>query len=241
MKRLKKQLFLFSSVLTVLLLTTVACDAGILSVDVDIVGVNTETQEEMKHQIQVPLDSKEFSSEDNRFGNSQTMWELEDLDVSGNIDPEVTLAYALSNNTNVPLAFIMSVTVPISPAFVNGTRHGGSTGGAVLDTGQPVSISTVAGKPLYSGEIDGSTVLSLYPDPNSFVGVGAATIPAISSGIPGFTNPSGPALASIGITNEFILGPGDTVVLGSNFAVVPEPGGIILVLLACSAFVCLRR
>jgi len=238
MMRHTTKLLLGCCLLALFLFAATASHAAII---IDIVGINTETEAEMKTKVDVPLgESKEFVFEDYRFGNSETMWQVQDLDVSGNIDPEVTLAYALTNNASVPVAFTINVTVPIAPPLLGGTLHGGSVGGAVLDTGQPVSISTVSGKPLYSGEIDGSTVLALYPDPTSFTGNSIATIPGISSGLPGPTNPSGPALATIGITNQFILGPGDTLTLGNNFVVVPEPATVLL-MLACSGLILRSR
>ena len=68
----------------------------------------------------------------------------------------------------MPLLFSVSVTLPIAPIGPL-TLHGGSMGATLTDANNNGSstVSTAGGLPLYRGQIDGATVLSIYPDPYS--------------------------------------------------------------------------
>ena len=144
-----------------------------------------------------------------------TNWNLTDLDVSGNVDPFTSLNFAVTNNAAVTLLFTVSVTLPIVPQLP-ATLHGGSTGGTLTDSNfnGSATVATSGGIPYYQGQIDGATVLSIYPDPYSlsvaFPGQ-TVNVPAQNPGLPGPTLPSGPALSTIGIINRFTLTPGDIV------------------------------
>jgi hypothetical protein len=167
-----------------------------------------------------------------------TEWSLTDLDVTGNVDPFTSLNYAVTNNAAVPLLFTVSVTLPIVPEGPL-TLHGGSMGATLTDSNfnGSASVSTFAGVPLYRGQIDGVTVLSIYPDPYSlsvaFAGQ-TVNVPALSPGLPGPTLPSGPATATISIINQFLLSPGDMFSGNSFFVIVGVPEPSTLALLALS-------
>lgn len=152
----------------------------------------------------------------------------------GNVDPFTNLAFNVTNIALVPVGFTVSVLLPIAP-IPGATLHGGSTGGSTTDANNSGTggLSTLAGIPYYAGQIDGATVLPIYPDPTSFTFFFAGqtvTIPALNPGLPGPTLPSGPALASIGIVHRFLLSPGDTAAGTSFFIVepIPEPSSIVL-------------
>jgi hypothetical protein len=206
---------------------------------VTIAGVNPETQQGRTARWDVDVQSDgSFALSD--ASSQGANWTLTDLDVSGNVDPFTSLNYAVTNNAAVPLLFTMSVTLPISPQGPS-TLHGGSFGATLTDANNngSATVSTAGGLPLYRGQIDGTTVLSIYPDPYSlsttFAGQ-SINVPAMNVGLPGPTLPSGAAASTITIINQFMLSPGD-IFSGNSFFVieaVPEPGTLALAA-ACSS------
>lgn len=201
---------------------------------VSVVGVNpNDPAQEQSTKFEVPIQS------DNSFSlregeSSGALWSVENLGVVGNADPFTSLNYAVTNNAGVPLLFTVSVTLPIVPEGPL-TLHGGSMAGALTDANfsGSASVSTSGGIPFYRGQIDGATVLSIYPDPTVFTvnfGGGTVNVPALNPGLPGPTLPSGPATSTIGIINQFVLSPGDQFSGNSFFVVVgvPEPSTLVL-------------
>jgi hypothetical protein len=165
-----------------------------------------------------------------------TGWSLTDLDVSGNSDPFTSVNYAITNSAAVTLTFTVSVTTPIS-AQGPLTLHGGSMGATLTDANNngSATVGTSPGVPLYQGQIDGATVLGIYPDPYSLSTVFAGQsiqVPALNPGLPGPTLPSGAAVNTIGIVNQFTLSPGDIYSGNSFFVVVSVPEPSTLALLA---------
>jgi hypothetical protein len=174
-----------------------------------------------------------------------TGWTLTDLAVVGNIDPFASLNFAVTNNAAITLQFSVSVTVPVAPQGPL-TLHGGSFAASLVDSNAAGSatVSTATGIPLYQGQIDGATVLSIYPDPYSLtIPFGAGNVPALNPGLPGPTLPSGPATTTIGIINTFRLSPGDSLA-GVSFLLVvavPEPSTMAMVALGVMTFSTWRR
>lgn len=174
-----------------------------------------------------------------------TGWTLTDLSAVGNIDPFASLNFAVTNNAAVTLQFTVSVTVPVAPQGPL-TLHGGSFAASLVDSNAAggATVSTATGIPLYQGQIDGGTVLSIYPDPYSLaIPFGAANVPALNPGLPGPTLPSGPATTTIGIVNTFTLSPGDSLA-GVSFLLVvavPEPTTMAMVALGVMTFSTWRR
>jgi hypothetical protein len=162
------------------------------------------------------------------------LWSLTNLSVSGNVDPFTSLNYAITNNAAVTLLFTVSVTLPISP-LSPATVHGGSMGASLTDSNNNglATVATSGGIPFYGGQVDGATVLSIYPHVFSqsvaFAGQ-TVNVPALNPGLPGPTLPGGPALSTIGIVNRFTLTAGDMLSGNSFFVVeaVPEPSTFAL-------------
>lgn len=190
---------------------------------------------------------------DNTFSLSHTnrepqagLWALTDLSASGNIDPFTNLNWAVTNNAAVPLVFSVSVTLPIAPQGP-ATLHGGSTGATLTDANfnGAGSVSTFGGTPFYQGQIDGVTVLPIYPAlfTHAITFAGQSTGFSANVGLPGPTLPSGPALLSIGIINTFTLSAGDSLSGNSFFVVVPvpEPSTMAMVALSVMTFSTWRR
>jgi hypothetical protein len=213
---------------------------------VSVTGVNPQTQQGRTAEFRVAVESDgDFALVDAM--SPGTNWTLTDLDVSGNVDPFTSLNYAVTNNAAVPLLFTMSVTLPISPQGPT-TLHGGSFGATLTDANNngSATVSTAGGLPLYRGQIDGATVLSIYPDPYSlsvaFAGQ-SINVPAMNVGLPGPTLPSGPAASTIGIINQFMLSPGDIFSANSFFVIeaVPEPSTLALAAAASSLALLVAR
>lgn len=235
--------------LTLTLAHTAAADRMSLptgDVTVTVTGVNPQTQQgrTARFDVDVQSDGSFQLSDANSPGEN---WTLNDLDVSGNVDPFTNLNYAVTNNGAATLLFTVSVTLPISSQGPT-TLHGGSMGATLTDANfnGVATVATSAGVPLYRGQIDGATVLSIYPDPYSqsvaFAGQ-SVNVPALNPGLPGPTLPSGPATSTIGIINQFTLTAGDTFSGNSFFVVeaVPEPNTLGLAAAAVSALLFARR
>jgi hypothetical protein len=213
---------------------------------ITVTGVNPDTMQGRSAEFKADVNSD--GSFDLRNQTSEgTDWSLTRLEVGGNVDPFTNLNFAVTNNAAVPLLFTVSVTLPIVPQLP-ATLHGGSTGGTLTDANfnGSATVATSGGLPYYQGQIDGATVLSIYPDPYSlsvaFPGQ-SINVPAVNAGLPGPTLPSGGASTTIGIINRFTLTPGDTF-SGSSFFVVlavPEPSTLVLLVMACALAAGRRR
>jgi hypothetical protein len=213
---------------------------------VTVTGVNPETQ------IGRTVEFKATVAANGSFGLSDATspgvgWSLTDLDVSGNVDPFTSVNYAITNHAAATLTFTVSVTAPISPQAPL-TLHGGSMGATLTDANfdGSATAATSPGIPLYRGQIDGVTVLSIYPDPYSvsatFAGQ-SVPVPTQNPGLPGPTLPSGPALSTIGIINQFTLTPGDMFSGNSFFVIeaVPEPSTLVLLAMSFTTLAGCRR
>jgi PEP-CTERM motif len=220
-----------------LLFCGLSANAGTIvegNVTINISAIAEELEMQASDQINIPVVA-DGSFHMTEVATSSDLWSG-DIGAWGNVDPFTNLAFHVTNILAVPVVFTVSVTIPIAP-LGPGTLHGGSTGGTTTDSnGNGVGgLSTVPGLPYYAGQIDGATVLSIYPDPTAFTFIFAGqtiTIPALNPGLPGPTIPSGPALATIGIEHKFILSPGDSAAGTSFFTIepniVPEPSSIVL-------------
>lgn len=214
---------------------------------VTVTGIDPATNEGRTVEFMADVNSEDGSFELRNQTSEGTNWSLTRLDVSGNVDPFTNLNFAVTNNAGVTLLFTVSATLPISPQLP-ATLHGGSTGGTLNDSNFNglATVATSGGIPYYQGQIDGATVLSVYPDPYSlsvtFPGQ-TVNVPAQNPGLPGPTLPSGPALSTIGIINRFTLTPGDSFSGNSFFVVVavPEPSTLVLLAIACGAVAGRRR
>lgn len=167
-----------------------------------------------------------------------------------NPDPSVSNNFALTNGTASTQTYIVTVSLPVS-ALSAPILVGGSLGGSLTDSGVGDGSATLGTAPsvaLYTAQIDGSGVATLYPDPTSFsvsTPFGTTTIPATSFGAPIPSQLLNQGVAStIGISLEFTLSPGDSASFTSVFAlaqVVPEPGSALLLLAAGALLVSARR
>jgi hypothetical protein len=219
------------------------------SVVVTVKGVDAATPDQLGRtaEFKIPVQDDNGRFELSNATSPGTGWSLTDLDVSGNVDPFTSLNYSITNNAAVTLLFTVSVTLPVVPQGP-ATVHGGSMGATLTDANfdGSATVATSGGLPLYQGQIDGATVLSIYPDPYSlsvpFAGA-SVNVPALNPGLPGPTLPSGPALSTIGIINRFTLSPGDIFAGNSFFIIeaVPEPNTLVLLGLCVFGFAGRRR
>ncbi len=166
-------------------------------------------------------------------------------DIIGKADPFVSANITFRNTMPTSQIYTVIVTQPIFPPILPSTLIGGSTGGSLTDTNNDGSgfLKTALGAPLYTGRLDGTGVLPIYPDPTTFSIIFAGqtvTIPAQNPGLPGPTIPSIGVTGSISIMHQFELSPGDSVGFTSFFvAEVPEPAAAVL--LAFGSLAMLRR
>jgi len=218
--------------------------AGVVILGPDVqVEVGIEGNTTILHpQINDPVVASITTTNENQFdldGQMSTAdWDLT-WDMTVDIDPFVNGVFGLTNNTGVTQTFILNVTLPILPVAPS-SLMGGSVGGSVTDANfdGTATVANSGGTALFTGEIDGSGVLSIIGSPFSFSAPfagGTANIPATNVGLPGPTIPGPAAAATIGINHKFTLTPGDTVALTSFFIVEPIPEPASLGLLACGA------
>jgi hypothetical protein len=159
-------------------------------------------------------------------------------------DPFVTNNISIINPTAFTQTYTITVSIPI-PAFAYDATIGSSVGVTVTDTvGGSVSASSLSPEGIYSGQVNGVTILSLLPDPTSVScgSLGCSNTASDNSGVPQL--PAGPGVAtSIGLQLKFTLSAFDQVGITSRFEIidVPEPMSAALLGLGLFGFAMARR
>lgn len=184
-------------------------------------------------------------------GNS-TWWGEEDvspqlhvkwhLDVD--LDPGISGPITITNNFGVPTTFTASLTLPIFSPIAPGAPMLGSSTISVNDGNFNASatLSAPAGSALYHATIDSVDQQLLFAAPYSLsVSTPGATAGDTASFIGTTTLP---LTSQLGITNSFVLTPGDIATVNSSFFVgtnVPEPAAFVLGCLAVGSLAFRRK
>jgi hypothetical protein len=188
---------------------------------------------------------------------SQSFWQLNDVNGPGpnglwndpgnvvridgfssvlDTDPFVLNNLTVTNISGVDQTFTVTVFLPISPGFAYNQIIDSSIGITLTDSittlgGDGASISSVGPDGIYSGQINGSTALTLFPHLTTIScssnGCSTSSSDPLNSQ---FDGPAGPGVAtSIAIVLHFTLGAGDSAGITSRFEIVPEPTTLALV------------
>jgi hypothetical protein len=169
-------------------------------------------------------------SESNPWGGAGVGIQFTQLEAELKEDPFVTNSVTIINPTPITQTYTITVTLPITiplGGFPYNATIASSIGVTVTNTtGASVSASSVSPDGIYSGQVNGVTVLTLLPHPNTVTcaGSGCSTTVSDNTALPQL--PSGPGTAtSIGIRLRFTLSSLDQVAITSRFEIinVPEP------------------
>ncbi len=176
-------------------------------------------------------------------------WSLS-WDATADVDPFVNGYFAIQNSSAITQTYVLTVTLPITPAVTPSSLIGGSIGITVTDTnGNGVATVTNVGTGyVFNGQSDATTALQLL---GGSVGgfslsapfAGGSNTASVNVGLPGGSLSGPAALSSISIQHVFTLTPGDAVGLTSFYLVnaVPEPGTVLLVLTGALGLALLGR
>jgi hypothetical protein len=137
------------------------------------------------------------------------------------------------------LIFQITLTLPVAQASLPATFSGNMSMTLSTTAGGQGVVNTV-NSPLWMGMINGATAASLYPN-GFFLNAGpqsnASTAPGQNTGLFPYNNP----INTIGISFLFELTPGDTMTFTDNFAFIPGPGAMGVLMLGGIGGVSRRR
>lgn len=152
-------------------------------------------------------------------------WDLNASDDISSGQLLVTNGFTVENLSDQVLDFELTVTLPVAQALTF-TDYFGSIGLGI--SGVDGELASIGG-PVWSGLLDGATVVSAFEDPYSlaFAGVGSA-----DDNVSGLTGSNGGVNDSIGIRLAFSLTPGEQLGTTGSFAVIPGPAGLGLLAVA---------
>lgn len=178
-----------------------------------------------------------FSNSFPTIGAGGSIWTASGVSLSGDIDPEVSLSFSVTNNAANDAIFTFQTGLPTG-AITPDTLVSGTFSGSIEDTGGDPG-ATLTDNGIFLGQIDGGTVLSLSDAPSYTAGAGATTNFGPISGGP---IPGGPVAATLGLVQSFIVSAGDTATFDATFTVVQVPEPASLGLLALGGLgACVRR
>ncbi len=149
-------------------------------------------------------------------------------------DPFVTNNVTFLNPTGITQTFTVTITLPIPGGFGYDATIASSIGVTVTDsTNGTATASSTPGQGIYSGQVNGVTILTLMPHLTTVgcaSGVGCTGTGSDNTALGQL--PAGPGTAnSIGIVLKFTLTPFDQIAITSRFEIidaVPEPGAAAL-------------
>jgi hypothetical protein len=153
-------------------------------------------------------------------------------------DPIIYNNILVQNTTGVNQIYTIDISLPTT--FTAPNQFRGSVHTSIIGTS--ATISTVGGFPIYSAQIDFSTVRTLQNNPFSL------STPQDAGGASasfGYDLNNIPVTSSMGIQLRFQLTPGATAAIISDFQIepIPEPGTLTLALLGATILMwrCKRR
>jgi hypothetical protein len=233
----------FASSVVAVAFTAVATQAGIVPPDLNVnvqVNGNQSFNGDASGQPTGTPTTGEYVGQQDMGG-----WVL-DWDLLGSTNPFITGTVAMTNQSAVPVTYLVDITLPIAPALAAPTLIGGSIQGGLTVDDTAGELSS-AGDSIYRALIDGSEVgepAKLFDDPTTTGLSGPFTSPTLGSESFGAPIPSAPGPAvtsSIGIRFEFTLTPGDRATFTASFVVIPTPGAAGLFAIAGLATMRRRR
>jgi hypothetical protein len=172
------------------------------------------------------VDAQGAVSESNQWGRSRGI-EITRFDAELKADPFVTNNISFINPTPLTQTYTITIALTI-PAYSYDATIASSIGVSVTDATGGAAVSSVAGQGIYSGQVNGSTILTLMPHSTviSCATTGCSTSLADNTALPQLAATPGVA-TTIGIQLKFTLTPFDQVAITSRFEIidaVPEPG-----------------
>ncbi len=171
-----------------------------------------------------------------------------DWSITVNPDPFVTGNFTLTNLSTFTQTFVLTVSLPVTPALPGPNVMGGYFGDLTytdFNNSGAVTVSTIGLNPFYSARIDGSEVVPLGSFTATASG-GPGVVGTVSQHNFGTPIPSDPAPAvnsSIAFQIRFSLTGQDRVQFPAYFEVrpVPEPSSALLIGLGLLGFVAARK
>lgn len=174
----------------------------------------------------------------------QPIVSIDTASVSGDADPFIDLDFAVTNTTGFEAEIVVTAFVPLSAVFGPGLLVDASSSISVMDASNSgFLLGPIPGTAMFEGTIDGAIVQTFFDADTT------SPVSQPSGGLDGaglFTLPMGDVLhadlvadASIGITSNFRLGPGDQAQFSGFFSVVPvipEPSTISLLVVLGSCY-----
>lgn len=192
-------------------------------------GTSTQEGDVVEWQM---TDAQGVVSDENTWGGTGTGVILTGLEALLKEDPFVTNTVGLINPLPFAQTFTITVTLPI-PAFAYNATVNSSIGVTVTDANGngTASVSSVSPDGIYSGQVDGSTILTLMAHSTtvSCASAGCSTTVSDNAGLP--LLPAVPGVAnSIALKLRFRLSAFDQVGITSRFEIVnvPEPTPLML-------------
>ena len=192
------------------------------------------------------VDNQGVVSASNPWGNQNTGIRITRFDAELKEDPFVTNNITFLNPTAATQTFTVTITLPIAPFSYDATVAS-SIGVTVTDSfGGSVTASSVSPQGIYSGQVNGVTILTLMPHPTSVscaTGTGCTQTATDNSALGQL--PAGPGVAnSIGIQLKFTLTAFDQIAVTSRFEIidaVPEPSAAALLGIGIAGLAIARR